>query len=44
MVNDEKELKGIKLMKTDLVKPDTDDESWENDVYGFECGNWTCKC
>ncbi len=19
-------------------------ESWKKDIYGFECGNWTCKC
>lgn len=19
-------------------------DDWKNDIYGFECANWTCKC
>ena len=20
------------------------ENDWRNDIYGFECANWTCKC
>jgi len=35
------------LEKKELVKKKTDDtteQSWKKEIYGFECGNWTCKC
>lgn len=35
------------LEKTELVKKennDTTEQSWKKEIYGFECGNWTCKC
>lgn len=35
------------LEKKELVKKETNDtteQSWKKEIYGFECGNWTCKC
>ena len=35
------------LEKKELVKnndKDTTEQSWKKEIYGFECGNWTCKC
>lgn len=32
------------ISKKPLVKKGSITESWRNDIYGFECANWTCKC
>ena len=44
MKNKAELLEGVEITKTELVKPASDNDDWENDVYGFECANWTCKC
>lgn len=32
----------IKKEKLEVSTEESD--NWKNDVYGFECANWTCKC
>jgi hypothetical protein len=34
----------MEISKKPLAKKDNKAESWKNDIYGFECANWTCKC
>lgn len=33
-----------KVVDIDRQDDDAKKDDWKNDIYGFECANWTCKC